>query len=138
MSNKISGRGAREGKGLISRANAAAKKRPKAASKVTKKTSAGSNPVVPVAPRSKNPVEPVVPVAPRSKNPVEPVVPVAPRSKNSKNPTVEIDEDWAGAKAGYYSTAARNARKAVKKAIPNKKKLRSDIQASIYKDKPTF
>ena len=61
---------------LISRAKAAAKKRPKAAPKVTKKTSASSNPVVPAGP-----------------NPAK---------------------------------AAR------------KKKLRSEIQASIYKDKPTF
>ena len=130
MSNKISGRGAREGKGLISRANAAAKKRPKAASKVTKKTSAGSNPVVPAPPRSKNPKNPI--------NPVEPVVPVAPKSTKSTKAPPAPAEDWDGVKAGYYSTAARNARKAVKKAIPNKKKLRSDIQASIYKDKPTF
>ena len=109
---------------LISRARAAAKKRPKAAPKVTKTTSAGSNPVVPAPPRRNTPVEPVVPVAPKS-------------TKSTKAPPAPA-EDWDGVKAGYYSTAARNARKAVKKAIPNKKKLRSDIQASIYKDKPTF
>ena len=106
---------------LISRARAAAKKRPKAAPKVTKTTSAGSNPVVPAPPRRNTPVEPVVPVAPKSTK-----APPAPA------------EDWDGVKAGYYSTAARKAKKAVKKAIPNKKKLRSEIQASIYKDKPTI